>query len=149
GVQDPGFARVLTGAMHSMSIGPASAWPRACAWQPEVLLDIGGGSGIHAVSAAQHWPSSRAIVLDLPMICTIAQETIDAHGVSERVGTHAANMWIDTLPPADTHFYGQVFHDWPLTRCALLAKRSFESLPPGGHIVVHEMLFDTAKTGPL
>jgi hypothetical protein len=149
GVQDPAFARALTGAMHSMSVAPARAWPRVCDFEPRVLLDIGGGSGIHAIAAAQHWPSLEAVVLELPSICELAAETITAYEMSGRVRTAGGNMWTDALPRADTHFYSQIFHDWPLTRCALLAKRSFEHLPAGGRIIVHEMLFDEGKTGPL
>jgi hypothetical protein len=150
GAQDPGFARAMTGGMHAMSAAPARAWPRACGWQPKVLLDIGGGSGVHAIEAAQRWPELEAIVLELPSVCEIAEETIARHGLTARVRAVSGSMWKDPLPAADAHFYSQVFHDWPLAQCALLARRSFESLPPGGRIIVHEMLYeDDAKSGPL
>lgn len=41
-----------------------------------------------------------------------------------------------------------VFHDWPPERCHFFARKSFESLPPGGRIVIHEMLFNDDRTGP-
>ena len=41
-----------------------------------------------------------------------------------------------------------IFHDWPPERCQFLARKSFESLPTGGRIVIHEMLFNDSRTGP-
>jgi hypothetical protein len=57
-------------------------------------------------------------------------------------------MWNDSYPEADLHFYGMIFHDWPADQCRFLARKSFESLPSGGRIIVHEMLFNTERTGP-
>jgi acetylserotonin N-methyltransferase len=41
-----------------------------------------------------------------------------------------------------------IFHDWPLAKCRELARRSFETLQPGGRIVLHEMFYNGSKTGP-
>ena len=41
-----------------------------------------------------------------------------------------------------------IFHDWPPDRGRMLARKSFQSLPPGGRIVIHEMLFNNDRTGP-
>jgi O-methyltransferase domain len=38
--------------------------------------------------------------------------------------------------------------EWPPEKCQLLAGKSFESLKPGGRLIVHEMLYDDRKTGP-
>ncbi|HEY1849716.1 MAG TPA: methyltransferase [Candidatus Binataceae bacterium] len=41
-----------------------------------------------------------------------------------------------------------IFHDWTAEKCLLLAKKSFDALEPGGRIIVHEMLFNSQRTGP-
>jgi hypothetical protein len=41
-----------------------------------------------------------------------------------------------------------IFHDWPPEQCRSFARKSFESLPGGGRIVIHEMLFNDDRTGP-
>ena len=46
------------------------------------------------------------------------------------------------------HFYGMIFHDWPPEKCRFLTQRSIESLPPGGRVIVHEMLLNANRTGP-
>ena len=47
------------------------------------------------------------------------------------------------------HFYSNIFHDWPPEKCSFLTRKSFDALPPGGRLVVHEMLYDDDKKGPL
>lgn len=41
-----------------------------------------------------------------------------------------------------------IFDDWPAERCRALAVRSLASLPSGGRIIVHEVLFNDDFTGP-
>lgn len=139
----------FTRAMHSSSIGPALIWPRKLDLsRNRVMLDVGGGSGAHSIGAVSVRPKLRAIVLDRAPICAIAGEFAQRYGVASRVSTQAADFFNDQYPDADLHFYGMVFHDWPPERCQLLARKSFESLPQGGRIVIHEMLFNDDRTGP-
>jgi hypothetical protein len=139
----------FTRAMHSVSITPALEWPKAIDLSVHrTMLDIGGGSGAHAIGAASISPKLKAIVLDQEPICAIAREFADRYGVSDRISTYAADFFKDPYPEADLHFYGMIFHDWPLDRCRLLARKSFESLPPSGRIIIHDVLFNEDRTGP-
>ena len=57
-------------------------------------------------------------------------------------------MWTDPFPPADVHFYSMIYQCWTPEKCRFLTGKSFESLRPGGHILIHEMLYNDEKTGP-
>jgi hypothetical protein len=57
-------------------------------------------------------------------------------------------MWHEPFPAADLHLYSWIYHDWPPEKCRWLTQKSFESLPPGGRIIIHEMLYNDDKTGP-
>ncbi len=139
----------FTRAMHSASIAPGLAWPRLVDLSShQVMLDIGGGSGAHSIGAVTAWPALRSVVLDQQIICDIAVTFIQKYGCSGRISTHAADFFKDPFPPSDLHFYGMIFHDWPLDTCLSLARKSFESLPKGGRIIIHEMLFNDDRTGP-
>jgi hypothetical protein len=139
----------FTRAMHSASIGPAMVWPnKVDLSHNRVMLDVGGGSGAHSIGALTVRPKLRAVVLDQPAICEMAREFAEKYSVADRLSTHAANFFNDPYPDADLHFYGMIFHDWPPERCQFLARKSFESLPTGGRIVIHEMLFNDSRTGP-
>lgn len=143
------LARAFTKAMHSTSMAPALAWPEkldlsACL----SMLDIGGGSGAHCIGALTRWPQLRATVFDLAPVCEAAAEIAVQHGLSDRISIHVGDLWEGALPPADLHFYGMIFHDWGPEKCRFLTQKSFDALPHGGRIIIHEMLFNDDRTGP-
>jgi hypothetical protein len=142
-------ARAFTRGMHGISIAAGLAWPDLLDLsQQRVMLDVGGGSGAHSIGAVSRWPHLRAIVFDIAPVCEVADEFIVRQRLAERIETKAGDMWEDELPAADLHFYANIFHDWSEEKGRLLADRSFASLPAGGRIVLHEMLYDDDKRGP-
>ncbi|HZR81102.1 MAG TPA: methyltransferase [Candidatus Binatia bacterium] len=148
--QQTALAHAFTRGMHGHSAGAARAWPELVELSAHrVLLDVAGGSGVHAVAAARRWPHLSAIVLDRPAVLEVAREVVADADLADRVAVHGADVWSDPFPSADLHFYADVFHDWPPEKGRFLARKSFESLPAGGTIVVHEMLFDEDKHRPL
>jgi protein-L-isoaspartate O-methyltransferase len=148
--QQADLARSFTHSMHSHSMAAALAWPAAIDLSGyKRLLDIGGGSGAHSIAAALKWSALQAIVLDLQSVCEVAQEFIARYGLENRIKTHSSDMWQDPFPAADIHFYADIYHDWPPENGWFLTQKSFESLPSGGRLIVHEMLYNDTKTDPL
>lgn len=147
---DLALDRTFTSAMHSHSMGAALAWPELIDLSGNrLLLDIGGGSGAHTIGATLKWSNLQAVVLDLATVCEVAQEFITRYDLQSRIKTHASNMFSEPFPSADIHFYGSIYHNWLPEKGRFLAQKSFESLEPGGRIIVHEMLFNEQKTSPL
>jgi O-methyltransferase domain/Dimerisation domain len=142
-------AENFTRAMHSGSLAPALAWPKAVNLSVHrIMLDVGGGSGAHSIGAVREWADLRAVVFDQPVVCELAAEFAERYGLSERISAHSGDFFSDPFPPADLHFYGMIFHDWPPEQCQQFARKSFDSLPVRGRIIVHEMLFNDDLTGP-
>ena len=142
-------AAAFTRAMHSSSTGPAHAWVKQIDLSSyDRILDIGGGSGAHSIAALEQWQQLQATLLDLAPVCQVADEIAHSHNLSSRLTTQACNIWSDPFPSADIHFYSQIFHDWPEEKCLFLAKKSFQSLPAGGRIILHEVLYDDDMCGP-
>jgi acetylserotonin N-methyltransferase len=113
------------------------------------LLDVGGGSGCFAIALAQARPELRCTVMDLPAMCEVAREYIDAAGVGNRVDTRGADMFRQEWPAGyDAVFLSNVLHDWSAETCAQLAASAHAALPPGGRVYVHEMLLDDSGAGP-
>lgn len=143
------LARAFTRMMHSHSRAPAQAWPEKIDLTGiRTMLDIGGGSGVHSISAALRWPELRVVLFDLPAVCEVAQEYLATQDLQERSRTASGDLWQDLFPPADLHFYSDIFHDFSYEKCRFLARKSFASLEAGGRIIIHEMLYNGDKSGP-
>jgi predicted O-methyltransferase YrrM len=149
--EDAERARLFTAAMHSHSMPAAvGAARRGDFVGVRRLLDVGGGSGCFSIALAQIYRDVRCTVLDLPLVCRLAEKYAAEHGLSDRIDTVTANMFADVWPTGyDAVWFMNVFHDWERTTCLDLAQRAFDALPSGGRVYVHEILLDDTKDGPL
>ena len=143
------LARAFTRMMHSHSRAAAQDWPEKIDLSGiRTMLDIGGGSGVHSIAAALRWPELRIVLFDLPAVCEVAQEYFAIQALQERSRTESGDIWQDPFPPADLHFYSDIFHDFSYEKCRFLARKSFASLEAGGRVILHEMLYNGDKSGP-
>lgn len=142
-------ARIFTRRMHGHSIASALAWPlRFDLAEVGHMVDVGGGSGAHAIGAALRWPQLTATVFEMATVAPVAEEFVQQYALAERIAVARGDFWAEPLPAGDLHFYGDIFHDWPDERCPALMAKSFAALPPGGRIMIHEVLYDDDKSGP-
>jgi len=145
------LAQAITAYMDAHSRAAALA----VAQQPlfgglQRVLDVGGGSAIFSIELARAHAQLAATVMEIPAICAEAEGYIGRAGLADRVRTQAVNMFTQDWPTGfDAHFLSNIFHDWSDDTCALLARKSFAALPPGGRILLHEMLMDDDGCGPL
>lgn len=141
----------FTHAMHAHSFALAiRAVPMLELSAVTRLLDVAGGSGSYSIAAADRHASLRCTVLDLEPVCAVSEQYIAKLGAADRVTTHAADMFVDPWPGGhDAVFMADIFHDWDDERCLLLAQRAFDALPPGGRLLVHEMILADTKDAPL
>ncbi len=113
------------------------------------LLDVGGGSGCFSIALAQQWPDLSCTIMDLPAMCTLAEEYVAQAGVADRVDARSVDMFREPWPRGyDVIFLSNIFHDWSPETCVELATNARNALPQGGRICLHEMLLDDAGTGP-
>lgn len=151
GEMAPEFARMITAYMNAHSRAAA----KAVGAQPlfadvRSLLDVGGGSAVFAIEVAKAQPSLRATVMEIAAVCAEADRYISASELASRVCTEAVNMFTQAWPTGhDAHFLSNILHDWSDDTCRLLVKKSFDALPSGGRIVLHEMLMNDDGCGPL
>ena len=144
-------ARRVAAAMQSHSLPAATGLARNAGFEGlSRLLDVGGGSGCFAIALAQAHPSLRCSVMELPAMCDVASGYIRDAGVEDRVDTLAVDMFRQEWPRGyDAIFFSNVFHDWDFETCSWLARQTYEALPAGGRIYLHEMLLDDDGNGPL
>jgi hypothetical protein len=115
------------------------------------VLDIGGGSGIYACSLVKNHPHLLATVLEQAPVDAIARNTVESYQLSDQIGIHSGNMFHSEDWPrdCDVHLFSNVLHDWDFPEIEKLLSRSYEALPDGGLIAVHETFLHADKVGPL
>lgn len=113
------------------------------------FLDMGGGCGSFCIVLALRYPEIHFTVADLPAICEIAKECIAEYNLEDHIEVKAVDMFTDEWPSGyDAVFFSNIFHDWGKERYTYLAQKSFDVLPPGGRIYLHELLLEDTKDGP-
>src|SRR6266540_1404642 len=72
------------------------------------------------------------------------------YACSAMVDVAAGDMLAGALPAdADVHLYSNVLHDWDEPVVRQLLVKSFDALPSGGLIVIHDAFLNAVKDGPL
>ncbi len=145
------LAQMVTAFMNAHSRAAAKAVASQSLFgEVRSILDVGGGSAIFSIEIAKAHPQLRATVMEIAAVCAEAERYITASGQAARVRTEAVNMFTQAWPTGhDAHFLSNILHDWSDETCRLLARKSFDALPSGGRIVLHEILMDDDGCGPL
>jgi len=143
-------AASMTRYMHSHSAASAIAVAQSGLFAPTLrLLDVGGCSGVFSIALAERHRSLTCTILDLPAVCALTTEYVKERALTDRIDTHAADMFRDPWPTGyDAVFFANIFHDWRPGTCLGLARRAFAALPSGGTINLHEMLLSDDGSGP-
>ncbi|MFP6899500.1 MAG: methyltransferase [Opitutales bacterium] len=115
----------------------------------EVLLDLGGGSGIYAIAYLLAQPDLRAIVLDRPEVLKVAEEFAKEHDVDDRLQLQEGDMFTDELPSCDVALLSNVLHDWDIPECEALVQLSADAVKPGGEVIIHDVFLNDERDGPL
>ena len=137
-----GFMRAMAG----ISMGPFMALAEAFDFSRyETLCDVGGATGQLSVIVAGRHPNMHCTTFDLPVVEPIAQRTIEAAGMTERVQTAAGDFFEDPLPKADLITMGLILHDWNLERKMHLVKAAYDALPEGGAFIAIENIIDDGR----
>jgi len=145
------FAAQFTAAMDCRGVYLAQAVAKTVDFsRQQRLLDIAGGSGVYACSIVTHHPHLSATVLEKAPVDRIAAKAIGERGCSSKVDVVAGDMLGAPLPAgADVHLYSNVLHDWDEPVVRDLIARSFDALPKGGLLVIHDAFLNDASNGPL
>lgn len=150
-MEDPAFASQFTAAMDCRGVYLGGAVARALDLrQHRRFLDIAGGSGIYACCVAAAHPHLRATVFEKPPVDIVAASLIQERGFTDRVSVIAGDMFQEALPREhDVHMFSNVLHDWDEATVRRLLTASFDALPGGGLLVIHDAHINADKTGPL
>jgi hypothetical protein len=95
-------------------------------------------------------PSARDRLWTSRQLTGSLRQPIAKRGVADQGVGRRRDMLVDPLPPGpDVHLFSNVLHDWDTPVIEDLLRKSFDALPAGGLVVVHEAFLNAEKTGPL
>ncbi len=116
----------------------------------ELLVDVGGGSGIYSIALLKRYSQLRAIVVDRPEVLRVADEFRQRYNVADRLELREGDMFGDPLPTgADVVLLSNVLHDWDIPECQQLIARCHAALKPGGQLLIHDVFLNDDLDGPL
>ncbi|HWI21343.1 MAG TPA: methyltransferase [Baekduia sp.] len=111
----------------------------------QTVADIGcaGGGLLREVLAAH--PHLQGIGFDLPPVGPQFDVYIEQHGLADRAKFIGGDFFKDPLPTADVLTFGHILHDWnPEIRKRLL-HMAYETLAPGGVVIVIDAIVDSER----
>ncbi len=106
------------------------------------FADIGGSRGNVAAMVLAAQPHLTAVVFDLPHAEATFNTHIEKFGFADRARFQAGDFFTDPLPTADVHIFGHVLHNCPPDKRALLLRKSFDAIRPGGATLVYDQMID-------
>jgi demethylspheroidene O-methyltransferase len=115
-----------------------------------VLLDVAGGEGTFAISAAERAPGLKLIVFDLPAVAERARARLAAAGLSARAAAIGGSFIDDPLPSgADLITLIRVAYDHDDARVLALLKKIHAALPPDGSLLLAEPMRSDTGDDPM
>jgi demethylspheroidene O-methyltransferase len=108
------------------------------------LLDVGGGDGRFAQSAAERHPALRLKLFDLPAVAAAAQARFERAGLARRAIASGGSFFDDPLPAgADVATLVRVIHDHDDPAAMAILRAVHAALPDGGVLVLAEPMAET------
>ena len=143
---DPHRLEQFLSAMTGLSLGTAHVIANKFPWSRyQSFVDVGAAQGGLAVVLTQCHPHLRGMGADLPVVGPIFNKYIARHGVDQRLSFQALDFFQESLPRADVIVMGHILHDWDLETKKMLLRKAYDSLPPGGSLLIFEALIDDER----
>ena len=143
---DPARLEQFMRAMSGISLGNFAALADTFDFSPyQTVCDVGGATGQLSIILAQRHPHLSCVSFDLPVVEPIAQRSIEAAGLADRVATASGDFFADPFPSADVITMGMILHDWNLDRKRQLIRSAYDALPAGGALIAVENIIDDER----
>ncbi len=114
------------------------------------LVDVGGGNATNIITLANQYPHLRATVFDSASVCKIARQNIKNAGLDQRLDAIEGNCFNDPFPKdADCILFCHFFTIWSAQKNCELLEKCYKTLPPGGSVIVFNMMQSDREDGPL
>ena len=143
---DPERLEQFMRAMAGISLANFETFAEKFDFAPyKTMCDVGGATGQLSIFVARRHAHMKCTTCDLPAVVPIAQKTIEAHGLGDRITASSVDIFREPLPKADVITMGMILHDWNLEKKMQLIQAAYDALPSGGAFAVIENLIDDER----
>ncbi|MGB3440133.1 MAG: methyltransferase [Actinophytocola sp.] len=147
-VESPGVLRqfadsmdALTGELGTQLIEAYDGWG-----DYRSMLDVGGCRGYLASRIVRSHPNLDGHVFDLPQMAPLFDELAEESGQAGGLTFHPGDFFVDPLPAADIVIIGHALHDWAPEQRKFLVHKAFDSVHPGGVLLVYDRMLADRST---
>jgi hypothetical protein len=103
-------------------------------------MDIGGSDGSVLSTILQHAQGLSGVLFDRPATLAAARPHIERSPTAGRTSSVGGDFFTCLPDGADTHVLASVLHDWTDYQCLTILRNCWAALPPGGRILIVEMV---------
>ncbi|ETA49864.1 methyltransferase [Ponticoccus alexandrii] len=147
---DPEQARLYSRSQHAGSLGPARQMLRRVDLSgAERLLDVGGGTGAFAITLCAANPDLSATIVDFPNVAALGRDYVAEAGLSDRIAYVEGNALERDWPGGqDVVLMSYLFSGVPGEAHAELLRHAYDTLAPGGRLLLHDFVVRADRSGP-
>ena len=114
------------------------------------LLDVAGGSGVYSIIFCRQFPQLKATVLDLPPLLQRTRQNIVREGMTDRISVREGNYFTDDFGSGlDAILLSNMLQTEGRQTCRMVLSKAFAALNPGGKVLVHGIMPNPDRVGPL
>lgn len=147
----PELERVFQDAMEAISVQANHLLADAVDFSGfRQLVDVGGGNATNIINLARQFPTLGAVVFDGASVCALAEANIRKNGLSARLRAVAGDCFKDDFPQGtDAILFAHFMTIWSEEKNRALLRKAYQALPPGGAVIIFNMMQYDDQTGPL
>ncbi|PKV93955.1 8-O-methyltransferase [Amycolatopsis echigonensis] len=139
--ENPEYVRRFMSAMDSHAVRAATAVAERLDFSSyQTFTDLGGARGAFAVRLAELVPHLRGTCFDRKPAQIFFDEFVSQTDVAGRVEFVGGDFFSDPLPRSDVLVLGHVLHEWSNETRAMLIRRAYDALNPGGVLVIYDRM---------
>ena len=140
------FARAMVSFRAPVATRVASELAR---WSPRKVLDIAASHGMFGIAIARAVPGAEVTAVDWQAVLSVARESAEAAGVSDRYHTLAGSAFeVDWGNGFDLVLLANFLHQLEHKGCVALLRKVRKSLVSGGRAAVVEVVPNEDRVSP-
>ncbi|MEP1575018.1 methyltransferase [Roseibium album] len=143
-------ASVYSESQHAGSLGPGKTLARKVDLSSaDTLLDVGGGTGAMTISLCNEYENLHATIIDFPNVAEIGWRFISEANLVDRVRYIPGNA-IEVQWPSNQSaiLMSYLMSGVPGDDVEGLLQKAFDTLSPGGKLMVHDFMVEENRRGP-